>query len=39
MIVVMRVEDVTEFDHCLLTKLQLIEGIDRTQSLIVIHSR
>lgn len=32
-----RVKDVTEFDHVLLGKLQLFEGIDKTQSLIVIH--
>ena len=32
-----RVKDVAEFDQVLLTKLQRIEGIDKTQSLIVIH--
>jgi len=36
MIVVMRVKDVQEFDHCLLNKLQMVEGIEKTQSLIVI---
>lgn len=39
MVVIMRVKDVEEFDECLLNKLQVIEGIDKTQSLIVIHSR
>jgi Lrp/AsnC family transcriptional regulator, leucine-responsive regulatory protein len=39
MIVMMRLKDVQEFDHCLLTKFQGLEGIDRTQSLIVIHSK
>ncbi|HLD79717.1 MAG TPA: Lrp/AsnC family transcriptional regulator [Candidatus Nanoarchaeia archaeon] len=32
-----RVKDVAEFDQVLLTKLQRIEGIEKTQSLIVIH--
>ncbi len=32
-----RVKGVAEFDQVLLTKLQRIEGIDKTQSLIVIH--
>ncbi len=32
-----RVKDVGEFDSCLLGKLQLVEGIEKTQSLIVIH--
>lgn len=31
------VKDVAEFDHVLLGKLQLIEGIEKTQSLIVIN--
>jgi Lrp/AsnC family leucine-responsive transcriptional regulator len=39
LVVIVRVKDVEEFDRCLLTKLQLVEGIDKTQSLIVIHSR
>ncbi len=38
LVALVRVKDVEEFDRCLLTKLQLIEGIERTQSLIVIHS-
>ncbi len=33
----LRVKDVQEFDTVLLNKIQLIEGIDKTQSLIVIH--
>ena len=32
-----RVKGVEEFDKVLLGKLQLVEGIDKTQSLIVIH--
>lgn len=39
LVVIMRVKDVQEFDDCLLNKLQLVEGIDKTQSLIVIHSK
>ena len=39
LVVIVRVKDVEEFDRCLLTKLQLVEGIEKTQSLIVIHSR
>src|SRR3989344_6573427 len=35
---VIRVKDVQEYDQILLGKLQLLEGIDKTQSLIVIHS-
>lgn len=37
LIVVVRVKDVEEFDKILLGKLQLVEGIEKTQSLIVIH--
>jgi Lrp/AsnC family transcriptional regulator for asnA, asnC and gidA len=37
LIVIIRVKDVEEFDKVLLGKLQLVEGIDKTQSLIVIH--
>ncbi len=37
LVTMIRVKDVTEFDQVLLTKLQRIEGIDKTQSLIVIH--
>ncbi|MEK6900644.1 MAG: Lrp/AsnC family transcriptional regulator [Nanoarchaeota archaeon] len=32
-----RVKDVAEFDQVLLTKMQRVEGIEQTQSLIVIH--
>ena len=32
-----RVKDVAEFDQVLLTKMQRVEGIEKTQSLIVIH--
>jgi len=38
-VAIIRVKDVAEFDDCLLNKLQLVEGIDKTQTLIVIHSR
>lgn len=38
LVAIVRVKDVEEFDKCLLTKLQIIEGIERTQSMIVIHS-
>ncbi|GIU68845.1 MAG: AsnC family transcriptional regulator [Candidatus Woesearchaeota archaeon] len=38
-VVVIRVKDVKEFDNCLLNKLQLVEGIDRTQTFMVIYSR
>jgi DNA-binding Lrp family transcriptional regulator len=38
-VVLMRVKDVQEFDNCLLNKLQLVEGIEKTQSLIVIHEQ
>ncbi len=37
LVAIVRVKDVEEFDKVLLSKLQLIEGIDKTQSLIVIH--
>ncbi len=37
LIAIVRVKDVAEFDHVLLGKLQLIEGIEKTQSFIVIH--
>lgn len=36
-VVLVRVKDVHEFDKVLLKKIQLIEGIEKTQSLIVIH--
>jgi DNA-binding Lrp family transcriptional regulator len=38
-VVIMRVKDVQEFDDCMIKKLQMVEGISSTQSLIVIHSR
>ena len=38
LVALVRVKDVEEFDTVLLTKLQQIEGIEKTQSLIVIHS-
>jgi len=38
-VVIMRVKDVIEFDECLVKKLQTVEGVNSTQSLIVIHSR
>jgi DNA-binding Lrp family transcriptional regulator len=34
---IVRVKDVAEFDKALLGKIQMIEGVDKTQSLIVIH--
>ena len=36
-VTVIRVKDVAEFDKILLGKLQLLECVDKTQSLIVIH--
>ncbi len=38
LVAIVRVRDVKEFDQVLLGKLQLVEGIEKTQSLIVIHS-
>jgi DNA-binding Lrp family transcriptional regulator len=38
-VAVVRVKDVSEFDEILLGKLQLVEGVEKTQSLIAIHSR
>jgi len=38
LIVLVRVSDVNEFDSILRSKLQLIEGVERTQSMIIIHS-
>ncbi|MBT3406864.1 Lrp/AsnC family transcriptional regulator [Candidatus Woesearchaeota archaeon] len=38
-VAVVRVKDVSEFDDILLGKLQLVEGVEKTQSLIAIHSR
>jgi len=37
LVVIIRCKDVQEFDKILLGKLQLVEGIEKTQSLIVIH--
>jgi len=37
LVAIVRVKDVAEFDRVLLEKLQLLEGIEKTQSLIVIH--
>jgi DNA-binding Lrp family transcriptional regulator len=39
LVAMVRVKDVAEFDKILLNKLQRVEGIDKTQSLIVIHER
>ena len=36
-VAIIRVKDVREFDKALLGRIQLIEGVDKTQSLIVIH--
>jgi len=37
LIAVIRVKDVEEYDKVLLSKIQMIEGVDHTQSLIVLH--
>ena len=37
LVAIIRVKDVEEFDKVLLGKLQLVEGIEKTQSMIVIH--
>lgn len=37
LVAIVRVKDVEEFDKFLLGKLQLVEGIDKTQSMMVIH--
>ena len=34
-----RVKDVEAYDHFLLKKFQIIKGIDKTQSLVVIHEK
>jgi len=39
LIVKARVKDVQEYDHFLLKKFQKISGIDKTQSLVVIHEK
>lgn len=36
-IAIIRVKDVAEFDRVLLSNIQLIDGIEKTQSMIVIH--
>jgi DNA-binding Lrp family transcriptional regulator len=36
-VAMVRVKDVSEFDKVLLGKIQMIDGIEKTQSLIVIH--
>ncbi len=38
LLAIVRVKDVEEYDKVLLGKIQLIEGISNTQSLMVIHS-
>ena len=38
-VAIIRVKNVEEFDKILLSKLQLVEGVDNTQSLIVIHGQ
>ena len=37
LIAIVRVKDVEEYDQVLLKKLQLVEGVEKTQSLVVIH--
>ncbi len=37
LVALIRVKDVKEFDHVLFNKIQQIEGIEKTQSLIVIY--
>jgi len=37
LVVMVRAKDVEEYDEILLKKIQLIEGVDKTQSLLVIH--
>ena len=37
LVCMLQVKDVEEFDKVLLGKLQLVEGVEKTQSLIVIH--
>ncbi|MBI5002117.1 Lrp/AsnC family transcriptional regulator [Candidatus Woesearchaeota archaeon] len=38
MICIIRVHDVEEFDEVITQKIQMLEGVNRTQSLIAIHS-
>ena len=37
LVAMIRVKGVAEYDKVLLTKIQRIEGIEKTQSMIVIH--
>ena len=39
LVVTVRVKDVKEYDKILLQKIQLVEGIEKTQSLIAIHQQ
>ncbi|MAG61037.1 hypothetical protein CL619_04580 [archaeon] len=39
LVAIVRVKDVEEFDKVLLQKIQVIDGIAKTQSMIVIHSQ
>tara|TARA_Y100000310_G_C20574332_1_gene759712 strand:+ start:823 stop:1275 length:453 start_codon:yes stop_codon:yes gene_type:complete len=39
LVAVVRVKDVAEFDKILLSKIQFVEGIENTRSLIVIHAK
>jgi Lrp/AsnC family transcriptional regulator for asnA, asnC and gidA len=39
LVAIVRVKNVEEYDKFLLGKLQLIEGIEKTQSMIVIHGK
>ncbi|MBW2968163.1 Lrp/AsnC family transcriptional regulator [Candidatus Woesearchaeota archaeon] len=36
-VLMVRVKDVKEYDSVLLSKIQMVEGVDKTQSLMVIH--
>ncbi len=39
LLAIVRVKDVEEFDKVLLGKLQIVESVDKTESLIVIHGK
>lgn len=39
LVAIVRVKDVEEFDKVLLQKIQIVDGIAKTQSMIVIHSQ
>jgi Lrp/AsnC family transcriptional regulator, leucine-responsive regulatory protein len=39
LVLVVRVKDIAEYDKVLLTKIQMVEGIKETTSMIVIHER